>query len=194
MSLLHSFNLPFPLTNVLSIKNKKIRKSLLGCVMLIKKYLLNCFLLFIPIILWNILLVGYLPEGYDPEIFWKDIPKLVGYSENSLRIVVFVLPAFMVLSFKTNQQKVGFFLYLVGVVIYFLSWVIMILYPESYWGQSMVGFMAPAYTTIIWLTGIGLIGTKSFFKIPHMSIIYIILSFLFVAFHSLHTYIVYQRL
>lgn len=162
--------------------------------MKIRKYLLNCFLLLIPIFLWNIILVDYLPKAYSPDIFWKDIPNLIANSENILRIVVFVFPAIMLLSLKTRLQKIGFGIYLIGLIIYFLSWVVVIIYPQSYWTTSLIGFMAPAYTTIIWFVGIGLIGNKAFFKIPKLSWIYIFLSLLFVLIHSAHTYLVFQNL
>lgn len=162
--------------------------------MKIKKYLFNCFLLLIPLFLWNILLVDYLPKCYSPEVFWKDIPNLVGYSENTLRTIVFVFPVIMILSVKTRIQKIGFSIYLIGLVIYFSSWLMVIIAPESSWSQSLIGFMAPAFTTIIWFVGIGLIGNKSFFKVPYLSVIYISLSVLFVIVHSTHTYIVFQYL
>ncbi len=162
--------------------------------MKIKKYLLNCFLLLIPLFLWNIILVGYLPETYSPEIFWKDIPIWIGYSENILRIVVFAIPAIMIFSLQTRLQKIGFRIYLAGIFIYFLSWIFVIIYPQSNWTTNLIGFMAPAYTSLIFLVGIGLIGNKAFFNISYLSLIYIGLSILFVVFHTTHTYIVFQRL
>lgn len=162
--------------------------------MKIKKYLLNCFLLLIPLFLWNIILVGCLPETYSSEIFWKDIPNWIGYSENILRIIAFAIPVIMIFSLKTRFQKIGFSIYLAGIFIYFLSWAFVIIYPQSNWSTSLIGFMAPAYTTIVFFVGIGLIGNKAFFNIPYLSLIYIGLSILFVAFHTTHTYIVFQRL
>jgi len=132
--------------------------------MKIRKYLLNCFLLLIPIFLWNIILVDYLPKSYSPDFFWKDIPNWIGYSENILRIIVFIFPLIMIQSLKTRLQKIGFLSYLIGMILYFLSWVTMIVRPESDWSQSLIGFMAPAFTTIIWFVGIGLIGNKAFLK------------------------------
>lgn len=162
--------------------------------MKIRKYLLNCFLLLIPLFLWNIILVGYLPKSYSPDIFWKDIPNWIGYSENILRIIVFLFPIIMVLSLKTRLQKIGFLIYLIGLILYFSSWVIMIVRPESNWSQSLIGFVAPAFSTIIWFVGIGMVGSKAYFKVPHLTMIYICLSMLFVILHSAHAYIVFQSL
>lgn len=162
--------------------------------MQIKRYLQNCFLLLVPIFLWNILLFNYLPIGYSPDIFWNDIPIFVRYFENISRIIVFALPVLMVLSFNTQRQKIGLIVYCIGLFLYFISWIVMIVYPESLWSKSQIGFMAPAFTTIIWFVGIGMIGRKSFIKIPYLSTIYIIISIMFVIIHSLHCYIVFQRL
>ena len=128
------------------------------------------------------------------DFFWNDIPVFIGNVENILRIVVFILPLLMILSLKTKIQRIGFVLYILGIIIYFLSWAVQIYLPDGLWSKSILGFMAPAYTTIIWFVGIGLIGNKSFLKIPYMSAIYIAISILFVIFHSLHSYIVFQRL
>lgn len=160
----------------------------------ILQYALNCFILLIPIFLWNIFFATSLPRGYSIEFFWKDIPPIVGTTENILRIIAFFLPLLMPLTIKTTSQKIGLGIYLAGVAIYFLSWIMQIYYPDSAWSSSLFGFLAPAYTTIIWLIGIGLIGNKLFIKIPYHPIIYIAISAVFVFVHTTHAYIVYTRL
>ena len=159
-----------------------------------KKYWLNCFLLLIPLFLWNIFLVDYLPESYGSAIFDKDIPKLISYSENILRIIVFLLPAIMLLSLKTRIQKIGLGIYVIGVLLYFASWTLVIIDPQSLWSMSLIGFTAPAFTTAIWFVGIGLIGNKSYFKIPYLSLIYVCLAILFVILHTAHAYLVFERI
>ena len=161
--------------------------------MKIKNYLANCFLLLIPLILWNIALIDYLPKKYGIDVFNKNIPVIIKYSENGIRFILFTLPVFMILSLKTNLQKIGFSMYILGIILYFSSWLLVIINPDSSWSQSLIGFMAPAYTTILFFVGIGLIGNKAFFKFPHLSLVYISLSILFVIVHSLHTYIVFMR-
>jgi hypothetical protein len=98
------------------------------------------------------------------------------------------------LSLQTKYQKLGFVIYLVGILLYFSSWAAQIYLPNSTWSSSIFGFMAPAYTTIIWFIGIGLVGRESFLKIPHTTSIYIFLSIIFVLFHSYHSYSVYNQL
>jgi len=127
------------------------------------------------------------------DVFWKDIPPLIGNTENILRIIVFMLPLVMTFSLKSRQQKIGFVLFLAGLILYFSSWLMQIYLPESNWSNSIFGFMAPAYTTLIWFVGIGLIGNTSVLKIPFISHIYIGSSLAFVIVHSIHTYIVYMR-
>jgi hypothetical protein len=99
----------------------------------------------------------------------------------------------MSLSLETKIQKIGLIIYLIGLIVYFLSWTLQIYLSESFWSKSLLGFMAPAYTTIIWLVGIGLVGTKNFLKIPYFWVIYFCLTAIFVIFHSTHVYIVFHR-
>lgn len=158
------------------------------------KYLKNCFLLLVPILLWNVFLAGKLPPAFQPAIFWHEIPSWISIPENILRIIVMVLPAFMILSFQSKQQKAGLVIYLAGTLVYFASWLALIIYPESTWSQSASGFLAPAYTTIFWFTGIGLIGSDTFFKKRLYPTIYLGLALLFVLFHSAHAWFVFKRL
>lgn len=158
------------------------------------KFLKNCFLLLIPILIWNLLFTGYLPESYSPKVFWKGIPKYIGITENLLRIVVIATPVMMIFSLKTSHQKIGLGTYLVGTLFYFLSWLLLIIYPNSFWSRSALGFTAPAYTPIIWLIGIGVIGNNSFLNIKYLTSIYISIALLFVFFHTLHVYLVYQNI
>lgn len=157
-------------------------------------YALNCFVLIIPVFLWNILFATSLPRGYSMEFFWKDIPPIIGISENVLRIIVFFLPLLMPLTIETGAQRTGMGIYLAGLVVYFLSWVLQIYCPDSVWSRSVFGFLAPAYTTMIWLVGIGLIGSRLFIKVPYKPAVYIVISAVFVAIHTTHAYIVYARL
>lgn len=157
------------------------------------KYLRNCFWLLIPVFAWNIVFISRLPPEYAPDIFWKDITPLIGRVENITRILVFALPVLMQFSLKTSVQKVGWGIYIAGLLLYFSSWILQIYFPQSGWSRSLWGYTAPAYTTVVFFVGIGLIGKTSFIKLPHITIIYIILSVIFVAVHTAHSYVVFQR-
>lgn len=156
-------------------------------------YSKNCFLLLIPIIIWNIFLIDLLPETYSRNVFWNNIPFLLLLSENLLKIIVFVFPLFLKISVDTKSNKYGFVFYFIGIIIYFLSWILQIYFPFSFWSQSFIGYSALAFTPIIWLMGIGLIGNQSFLRNKNVSNIYIIFSVVFVFVHTYHSYLVFSR-
>lgn len=157
------------------------------------KYLINCFLLIIPVVIWNISFIPILPGGYDADIYWSNLPLYITLPEIILRMFVFFLPMFMPLKINKPKQKIGLILYLVGLLLYVIAWRPLILYPDSVWSTSLTGFAAPGFTPIIFLIGIGLIGNKLFFKIRYKQFIYIAVSFLFTFFHTWHLSIVYER-
>ncbi|MBF0550856.1 MAG: hypothetical protein HQK60_10005 [Deltaproteobacteria bacterium] len=159
----------------------------------IAMYLSGCVLLTIPIMIWNAILADRLPRAYSDENFWKDIPPVIVYGENTFRILVFVLPVFMPLHIATPSQMTGLVIYLAGTLAYFSAWVAQLYFPQSAWSTSLMGFLAPAYTPLLWLTGIGLIGDSLYFPVPYRSWCYIVIAVLFVVFHCLHTRLVYLR-
>lgn len=156
-------------------------------------YLQNCFLLLISILLWNLVFTKSLPKRYIEPEFQTNIPLFIKISENLLRILVFSLTLFMKLSFETPQQKTGFIIYCLGIILYFLSWIFQIKSANSTWSKSLPGFMAPAYTPLIWLCGIGLIGNHTFFFIPSITPIFISLSILFIITHLINNYYIFQN-
>jgi hypothetical protein len=156
-------------------------------------YAWNCIWLIVPILGGNVLLMGRLPRLYQPESFSKGIPVWIAAGENALRVPIFALPVLMPLGIERLEQRVGFAVYLVGVALYFLSWAMQIWLPQSAWSRSRWGFMAPAYTPLLWLAGIAFLGNACFLPIPHLSWIYLGLSGLFLCFHNLHAWIVYSR-
>ena len=159
-----------------------------------KKYLLNCFLLMLPIIIWNVALTNRLPQEFQPEKFWNEIPAWLKYAENISRILLFILTILMPLSISTSTQKRGLILYIGGTTIYFASWLLLIFSPDSAWSNSIFGFMTPAYTPLLWLTGIGLIGDSFYFNLPYRRWFFILLSVVFLIFHNLHTLMIYLRI
>ena len=159
----------------------------------IKKYLFNCFLFTLPILIWNIILTNKLPKYFQPDIFWKDISAFLTYGENISRIAVFMLIILMPLNVSTITQKKGLFLYIVGTLLYFASWFALIYFPDTKWSHSIIGFMAPAYTPILWLTGIGLIGNSFYFNLPYKRWFFISTSLLFLIFHNFHTLTIYLK-
>jgi len=78
-----------------------------------------------------------------------------------------------------------------GTLLYFVSWIILIHFSNSYWSNSILGFMAPAYTPLLWLLGIGLIGDSFYFNFTFKRWFFILASIIFLVFHNLHTYMVF---
>ena len=59
------------------------------------RYVWSCGVLIVPILVWNVACTRFLPPALASNEFSRDIPPLVTYSENTLRIVVMVLPFLM---------------------------------------------------------------------------------------------------
>ena len=158
------------------------------------QYILNCFLLLLPVFIWNMIFANKLPEKYTDKGKWDDIPKALSAVENTLRTLVFLLPVIMILNIDSDRAVVGLIIYIVGIIIYFISWAVQMLRADSSWSKSLLGTMAPAYTSLIWLNGIALIGKENFLDIPNFALFYFILSLVFVIAHSLHAYLAYKQL
>jgi len=86
-------------------------------------YLVSCFILLIPIFLWNIVFVKKLPEPYKINSFWDDVQKFIKTSENILRAIVFFFPLFLKLEINDLQQKIGFLIYMIRICVYFTSYI-----------------------------------------------------------------------
>ena len=158
-------------------------------------YIRNCFWLMVPSILLLFIAADRLPPAFQAEVFWNDIPWFIAWPENLFRTAVFALPAFMPLSIETTQQRRGLALYLFGTGVYFASWLALIIAPQSWWSLSAAGFLAPAYTPLIWLFGIGLIGERLFVsRIGFRPWMFFALTVVFLGFHIVHTALVFGRL
>lgn len=158
----------------------------------ILKYVLSCFLLFVlPLVM--MVFGNQLPPPLLFENFSKGIPPVIEYGETIFRSAVMILAVFMPLRISTQRQKIGLAIYMVGVILYILSWVPLILFPQSAWSTSWIGFSAMAYTPLVWLIGIGLVGDSFYVSIPYKPWYYILLSVVFVVFHMAHTLLVYAR-
>jgi hypothetical protein len=149
-------------------------------------YFFNCFLLLIPVFVWNLIFYKRLPAPYQKPI-WDDVPKPLAAAENIFRTGAFVFPVFLRIELKTILQILGLILYLSGLSVYFFSWVLEIRSPESKWSKSAIGFTAPAWTTIFWLAGIGLIGQRMTINgLPYSFFIYMAIALVFTGVHTAH--------
>jgi hypothetical protein len=159
----------------------------------IQRYALSCGLLLVPAILWNIALTEYLPPAFSLAEFWRDIPAPLAFAENSLRVAVFALPFFMPLDVSAPASKRALLIYVTGTLVYFASWLSLILSPASSWSTSALGFTAPAYTPFLWLLAIGLLGRQLFWGAFYRRWMYLVLALAFLAAHISHTALVYAR-
>lgn len=159
----------------------------------IRHYALSCGLLLVPASVWNIALTGHLPSSFALAEFWRDIPAPLAATENYLRVAVFVLPFFMPLNLAAPASKPALLVYGVGTLVYFASWLALILFPASSWSASALGFTAPAYTPLLWLIGIALLGRHLFWGTFYRWWMYLALALAFLAAHVSHTAMVYAR-
>lgn len=153
----------------------------------------NCFLLLVPVFIWNIWLARALPQPYSPEVFEDDIPGPLLLAENCLRLALFAFPLIMQLGLSSQQQRTGLAVYLVGILLYGSSWLVQIWAPKSPWSRSAAGFLAPAYTPAIWLVGIGMLGEDSFIEWPYRPQVYFVLAAAFVFVHTAHAFMAYRN-
>ena len=137
--------------------------------------LLNCCWLLLPVFAWNAVFASRLPqEGFKSD---ADVPRHILVAENLLRVGVFLWPLLLPLRWQDPHSRTGLALYALGLLIYCVSWLPLIYLPQAAWSKSAAGLLAPAYTPLIWLAGIALVGG---------SWPYALLSLLFVAAHVYH--------
>ena len=148
------------------------------------KFYKNCFYFFIPIILFDLIFTNYLPEQYLQTNSFT-----ITLIENMLRILLIMLSIVMTVNLKDIKGKTGIGIYIIGLLLYFVSFFILINYADTRLGRNIVVQLSGYWTSIIWLFGIGLVGNKLFFKIPYHYTIYLTLSMLFGIIHTYHGYI-----
>jgi hypothetical protein len=153
---------------------------------------MNLFILLIPVLIFNAIFTRYLPRGY--QNFDENTPAWIAVPEKLLRLPVFLFPMVMKLQLSSPSQKFGLGLYVMGTLVYFIAWGAQIRLPLSSWSSSMAGFMAPAFTPALFLTGIGLIGdTLILPSVSYTPWIYMGLSGVFLVFHNMHAALVFSR-
>jgi hypothetical protein len=117
---------------------------------------LNCFLLILPLLAWNIFLG---PKITDLRITSDDhSTKGLLFAENTARILVFAFPLLIPLQIKDAWSKAGLGVYIIGTLVYFASWLPLIFAPRSAWSSSTAGLLAPRLTPLLSFLGIALIG------------------------------------
>jgi len=159
---------------------------------IIKKILVNGYIPLIPILIWNYIFISKLPLAYQSQSFNNDIPTIITVGENIFRSIVFILPLFFKLSVDESRQKKGLVVFIIGVLLYFISWIILIYVPDSIWNKNILIFTAPAYTPIIWLIGLSMM-VERYYYFSYSKWHYIVPAILFSIFHIYHSIYVFDR-
>jgi hypothetical protein len=153
----------------------------------------NGFIFFIPILLLNIALTKKLPPPFGTQAFDANIPKAILFGEGVFRMLFLSMSLTININLVTVFGSDGFKVFSAGVLIYFASWIALILFPGSKWSKDAIGFSAPAYSPIIWLVGFALMGDSFYFNLKYSIWYYIIPSLIFTGFHLSHTIIAYNN-
>ena len=126
------------------------------------RYALSCGLLPLPAAAWHIALARHLPPAFQPDQFSHGIPALLAFAENGLRVAVFVLPFLMPPDMGAPTAVRALLVFGAGTLLYFASWLALILRPGSGWSGSALGLAGPAWTPLFWLVGIALLRGRLF--------------------------------
>lgn len=154
----------------------------------------NAILLTLPPLLFDLVFWNSLPKAFSLDQFWKDIPLAMVLGERIGQVFVFALPVLMRIRLDTPRQRLGLKLYGAGLVAYFASWFALILFPDSAWSTSAIGFVATAYTPVLWLAGIAMMCDVLYVRrIPYRWWHYLAGSLLFLAFHISHAFLIFTR-
>ena len=140
---------------------------------------LNGFLLILPLLLWNLALGGRIT---DPRVTSDaNSPGWLLAAENITRVLVFALPLFIPMprgaDWHSAVARAGLVVYSVGTLVYFASWLPLLLSPGSAWSNSALGLLSPRLTPLLSFLGIALLGGAW----P-----YGLISAVFVIFHTWH--------
>lgn len=134
-----------------------------------------------------------LPRTFRQEVFWDGIPWALMAAENTFRVMVFALPFLMPIRLDGKASRRGSLLFLIGLLVYVASWLLLIFSPDSVWSRSAAGFLAPAYTPALWLGGLAQIGQRLYWGNWYRPWMYLVLCLLFEIAHVSHAALVYSR-
>jgi hypothetical protein len=154
----------------------------------------NAILLTLPPLLFNLVFWNSLPKAFSGDQFWKDLPLVVALGVRIGEVFVFAFPVLIRIRLETPRQRLGLRLYGAGLVVYFASWFALMLFPDSVWSTSVIGFMAPAYTPLLWLAGIAMMSDGLYVRrIPYRWWYYLVGSLVFLAFHVTQAFLSFTR-
>jgi len=135
------------------------------------------------------------PTALTPAEFNAGIPDILLWGELIGRVFVFAMPLFFSTGLVTKAQKSGLYLYIFGVAAYCLTYGTQNYLPDSLWSTTLIGFTASAYTNLVWMVGLGLMGQEFYppIRLRYRPILYIASATIFIMLHVTHL-IIYFRL
>lgn len=150
------------------------------------------FILIAPILVWNLIFASKLPPIYRHKPSKTGTLRFLSVSEQIFRYIIFLSTLFMRTDVSTVAGKAGLVCYLTGITIYLLSWLPQLFRPVSRWSTSSAGFLAPAYTPLVWLVGVSLMVNSYLFRLRYTPWHYIVPSIIFSIFHVSSMYRIYK--
>lgn len=153
----------------------------------------NGVLLIMPAMVITFGLWTRLPAAYGAEAFDRGVPGWLLATENGLRLAVFALPLFLYFGRESRLQVAGWYVYVIGMLLYLGSYMAQIYLPASAWSSSILGFTAPAWSTLFWFVGIALVCENTWLSWPWHRAVYLVIATAFVGFHVAHACLVFLR-
>lgn len=148
----------------------------------LKLSFLNCFILILPILIWNAIFASKLPEIMQNEV--PGISQTILGIENIFRGIIFILPVFMAIDLNDSNFKTGIILYSISTLIYFISWIPLVYFSDTNFSRHFLIWLAPAYTPLVVFISFSILGK---------SLLYGIIGTLFIIFHLAHETIRYIK-
>jgi hypothetical protein len=148
----------------------------------------------LPPLFFSLGLMAIAPTALTATEFNAGIPNILLWGEIVGRVFVFATPLFFTIGLVTKTQKIGFCLYLFGVTAYCLTYGIQNYLPDSLWSTTLIGFTASAYTNLVWMVGLGLMGQQFYppIRLRYRPILYIAPATIFIMLHVAHLIIYFQ--
>jgi hypothetical protein len=134
--------------------------------------LLNCFYLILPILAWNLVFARKLNIAiYKTNV---SLNKTLEIIENILKYSTLMYSLFLPISISSRSQEAGIFIYLIGVMIYFISCCPLLFLPDYDFSSKKFLLFAPFISPIAFFTGIALMAN---------SVLMFFISLIFVTLH-----------
>lgn len=158
-----------------------------------RPYILNGFLLTVPVLCWNMVAAQDLPPFFYPASFEREIPLVIILGEHIFRFLFFAMVFLMPLPGRGSCRGMGWTLYSTGLCLYVVSWLLLMWAPDSAWSQSLAGVSAPSWTPLLWMLGIVYICDAFSFGLRYRRWIPLLTLFLFLLFHNLHVVYAFRQ-